>query len=133
MRKAGGIIALIAGIFAVFAAGATLFVGGVGSAFQAEGASTVVALGWGGVIFSFLCIVLGAVAIGTRSRLVGILLIVCSLAGAVLGGTLVAIFMALALIGGLLATIGGGNRTEPTRGAVKADENTRPESRPDST
>ena len=33
----------------MFAAGFTLFAGGVGSVFDAEGADTVVMLGWGGV------------------------------------------------------------------------------------
>ena len=99
-------MALVAGIFGVFAAGATLFMGGLGGAFEAEGADTVIGLGWGGVAFSFLTIVLGAVAIGAKGRAPGILLIVCALAGAVLGGTLVAIFMALAAVGGLLAALG---------------------------
>ena len=105
MRKAGGIIAIIAGIFGLFASGATLLVGGVGSAFEAEGATTVVGLGWGGVFFSFMAIVFGAVCLGTTARIHGILLILCSLAGAVLGGTLVAVFMALSLIGGILAAL----------------------------
>ncbi len=103
MRKAGGIIAIIAGIFAVFAAGFTLFVGGVGRAFEAEGAGTVIGLGWGGVLFSFLTIVFGAVCLTVEERFVAILLTVCALAGTILGGTFVAVFMALALIGGLLA------------------------------
>ncbi len=107
MRKAGGIVALIAGVFGVFAAGFTLFFGGVGSALEAEGAGTVIGLGWGGVIFSFLVIVLGAVAIGAKGRWPGILLVICSIAGALLGGTLVAIFMALAAVGGVLAAIPG--------------------------
>jgi hypothetical protein len=106
MKKAGGIIALIAGIFGVFAAGVTLFLGGVTTAMEAEGASTVVGLGWGGVAFSFLTIVLGAVAMGAKGRLPGVLLIIAALCGAVLGGTLVAVFMALALIGGILALFG---------------------------
>jgi hypothetical protein len=106
MRKAGGIIALIAGIFGIFAAGITLMVGGIGSAAQADGARMVVGLGWGGVGFSFLVIILGAVAMGSNSRVPGMLLIVASLLGAVLGGTLVAIFMVLAFVGGVLATIG---------------------------
>lgn len=105
MRKAGGIIALIAGIFAVFAAGFTLFTGGFGAAFEAEGADTIVNLGWGGVVFSFLIIVLGAIAIGAKGRIPGVLIVVCAIAGAVLGGALVAIFMALAGIGGLLAAV----------------------------
>ncbi|MCK8516063.1 hypothetical protein M0534_06960 [Methylonatrum kenyense] len=103
MRKAGGIIALIAGIFGIFAAFTTLFVGGMGSAFEAEGAATVVGLGWGGVIFSFLVVILGAVCMGAKSKAPGVLLIIASIFGAVLGGTLVALFMVLALIGGILA------------------------------
>ena len=78
MRKAGGIIALVAGIFAVFAAGVTLFTGGLGAAFEAEGADTIVLLGWGGVLFAFLTIVLGAVAIGAKGRAPGILIVLCA-------------------------------------------------------
>lgn len=106
MKTAGGIIAIIAGIFAVIAAVMTLFIGGIGSAFEAEGANTVIGLGWGGIIFSFLTIVFGAIALGTRSRVIGVLIIITSILGAVLGGTFVAVFMALALIGGILVTVG---------------------------
>jgi len=116
MRKAGGIIALIAGIFGIFAAIATLFVGGMGGAFEAEGADTVVGLGWGGVVFSFLVIILGAVCMGAKSKIPGVLLIIASIFGAVLGGTLVALFMVLALIGGILALFGekkGQEKTSP--------------------
>jgi uncharacterized protein YecT (DUF1311 family) len=109
MRKAGGIIALVAGIFATLAAIVTLSVGGLGSAFQAEGAETVIWLGVGGVFFSFLTIILGAVAIGAKSRNPGMLLILSSIAGATLGGTFVAVFMVLALIGGVLASTGNSN------------------------
>lgn len=103
MRVAGGIIAIIAGVFAVFAAGFTLFTGGVASTFEAEGAGTVVMLGWGGVLFSFLTIVLGAVMLAVESKFVAILMILCAIGGAILGGTFVAVFMALALVGGVLA------------------------------
>lgn len=106
MKKAGGIIGLVAGIFGVIAAVATLFFGGLAGAMEAEGAGTVVGLGWGGLAFSFLVIVLGAVAMGARSMVPGILLIVCSLAGAVLGGSIVAIAMVLALAGGVLVILG---------------------------
>lgn len=106
MKKAGGIIALIAGIFGVIAAFVTLMIGGVGSAAAIKDAQTVVMLGWGGVAFSFLTIVLGAVAMNAASRWPGILLIVCAIAGAILGGSIVAIFMVLALVGGVLALFG---------------------------
>jgi hypothetical protein len=108
MRKAGGIIALIAGIFGIFAAGITLLVGGIGSAASADNAQMVVGLGWGGVASSFLVIVLGAVAMGSTSRIPGVLLIIASIIGVFVGGTLVALFMLLAFVGGILATIGGG-------------------------
>lgn len=110
MKKAGGIIALIAGIFSVFAAGATLLFGGVGSAFNANDAKTIIGLGWGGVLFAFLTIVLASITLGIQSRIPGILLVISSIAGAILGGTFVAIFMGLALIGGILVIIGGGKK-----------------------
>lgn len=82
-------------------------VGGVGSAFKADNAHMVVGLGWGGVVFSFIVIVLGAVAMGSNSRIPGMLLVIASIAGAILGGTFVAIFMLLAFVGGVLAAIPG--------------------------
>lgn len=106
MRIAGGIVALVAGVFGVGAAIFTLMVGGVGAAFSAEGADTVVGLGWGGVFFAFVTIVLGAVAIGTKGKLTGILVIASSLLGAILGGTAVAVCMVLSLAGGILVVVG---------------------------
>jgi hypothetical protein len=115
VRKAGGITALIAGVFGVIAAFATLALGGVASAVDVKDASMVVMLGWGGVLFSFLAIILGAIAMGATSRWPGALLMICSIAGAILGGTLVAIFMVLAFVGGLLAVIGKGVTPPPAR------------------
>jgi hypothetical protein len=115
MQKAGGIIGLVAGIFGVIAAGLTLLVGGIGSAANAHDASTIVGLGWGGVLFSFLVIILGAVAMGAKSKTPGALLTLSAIFGAVLGGTLVAIFMLLAFVGGILAMIG-------TKGENKLNE-----------
>ena len=114
MKKAGGILGIIGGVFGVFAALVTLFIGGVGGAFQASGAGTVVGLGWGGLAFSFLAIIFGAVSLGARSRLVGILLTLSALGGAILGGTMVAVCMVLALVGGVLATLG----TKPEPGGT---------------
>lgn len=45
----------------------------------------------------------------------GILLIICAIAGAILGGTFVAIFMVLALIGGILTVIGNKKEKETTQ------------------
>jgi len=106
MQKAGGIVALVAGIFGTMAAIVTLLVGGAGAAFNAEGASTIVGLGWGGIAFSFTTIILGAVAMGAKSQLPGVLIMISAILGGLMGGTLVAIFMVLAFAGGGIAIIG---------------------------
>lgn len=118
MQKAGGIIAIIAGVFGIVAAIVTLLFGGVAAAVEADGGNAVIGLGWGGVFFSFLVIVLGAIALSAKTKTVGVLLIITSIAGAILGGTIVAIFMALAFIGGILATIG--TKSDKTQNVVQA-------------
>lgn len=106
MQKAGGIIALISGIFGTLAALITLLVGGVAKSFSAHDADLVVLLGFGGLAFAFLTIILGAVAMNSASRTPGVLLIISAIGGAILGGTLVAVCMVLALAGGILAVAG---------------------------
>ncbi len=120
MGKAGGVIGIIAGIFGFIAAIVTLFLGGMGSAFEAEGAKTIVGLGWGGVLFSFLAIVFGAIAIA-RPKVAGIGLIIVSILGAILGGTLVAICMVLSLFGGILAVAGAKNVKPATSSVSDTD------------
>ena len=103
MKKSGGIIAIVAGAFGVIAAVITLFVGGISGALEVEDASTVVGLGWAGLFLSFVTIILGAAVISAKKRSAAILLIICSVVTAIAGGTLVAIIMVLAFLGGLLA------------------------------
>jgi uncharacterized protein YecT (DUF1311 family) len=105
MSKAGGIVGLLAGIFGFFAAIITLFIGGVGAAFHAEKAHSIVGLGWGGILFSFLAIVFAAVSLA-KPKLGGYGLIAAAVLGAFLGGTFVAVCMALAVVGGILAVVG---------------------------
>lgn len=52
MIKAGGILAIIAGLLSLLEGVATLLVGGLGAAFSAGGADTMVGLGWGGMRIS---------------------------------------------------------------------------------
>lgn len=105
MKKAGGIIALIAGIFGIIAAVVTMFIGGVGAALGGEGAKIVIGLGWGGILFSFLTIIFGAIAMNAKSKVPSILLIICAILGIFLGGPFVAVFIVLALVGGILAVL----------------------------
>jgi len=64
MVKAGGIIGIIAGVMGIIAAFITLFFGGVASFFggSSAGGETVVWLGWGGILFSFLVVIFAALS-----------------------------------------------------------------------
>lgn len=106
MKKAGGVIALIAGLFGTIMAFVTLAFGGVGSALGGEGAETIIGLGWAGIFLTFAIIVFAVIAMFAKSKFPGIAIIILSLITVVAGGTLVAIFMVLSLIGGILVVVG---------------------------
>jgi hypothetical protein len=106
MKKAGGIIALIAALFGTIMAFVTLAFGGVGSALGGEGAETIIGLGWAGIFLTFAIIVFAVIAMFSKSKFPGIAIIILSAITVVAGGTLVAIFMVLSLIGGILVVVG---------------------------
>lgn len=105
MIKTGGIIGIIAGLLGILAAVVTLFMGGVGASLEASGAKSAISSGWYGIGISLLVIIASGF-IFFRPRQASIAVIVLSLAGAILGGILVAVCMGLSLIGGVLAMIG---------------------------
>lgn len=112
MIKTGGILAIIAGVLGLLAGFVTLFLGGLGSAFSASGFGDVVSLGWGGILFSLLVVIYGSIAISKPTPgATGIIL--SAILGIALGGTLVAILMILALVGGIMAAIGKPKETSP--------------------
>ena len=47
-RTAEFVLGLIGGIFGIICAFIALLIGGMGAAFEAEGANTIIGLGWGG-------------------------------------------------------------------------------------
>lgn len=105
MIKTGGILTIIAGVLGLLAGFVTLFLGGLGSAFSASGFGDVVSLGWGGILFSLLVVIYGSIAISKpKPGATGIIL--SAILGIALGGTLVAILMILALVGGIMTAIG---------------------------
>lgn len=112
MIKTGGILAIIAGVLGLLAGFVTLFLGGLGSAFSASGFGDVVSLGWGGILFSLLVVIYGSIAISKPTPgATGIIL--SAILGIVLGGTLVAILMILAIVGGIMAAIGKSKEAPP--------------------
>ena len=104
MDKAGGIIALIAGVLGIVAGFFTLFVGGIGSAFEAKEAESILNLAWVGIAAAMLVVIGGGVSLA-RPRSGGMVAVFASVVGIVYGGSLVAICLALGLIGGALAVL----------------------------
>ena len=105
MKVGGGIISLIAGLFGIVMAIVTLGFGGVGSAIGGEGADTIIGLGWAGIFLSFGILIFAVICMFSKSKIPAIAIIILSFITAIAGGTLVAIFMILSLIGGILALV----------------------------
>ncbi|NTV95362.1 MAG: DUF4352 domain-containing protein [Thiobacillus sp.] len=101
MAKAGSIIAIIAGVLGLVAGFFTLFAGGIGSAFNTDNAGMVIGLGWNGIVASILVIVSGGLGFA-KQRAGGMLSLMFSIYGIAVGGTMVAICLALAFIAGVL-------------------------------
>ena len=108
MRKAGGIITLIAGILGLITSLGTLLIGGIGTTLNANNGDNIVILGWVGILICFSIIVLGAIAMNAKTSTSGIFIIITSICGAYYGGTFVAVLMILALVGGVLACMSNG-------------------------
>lgn len=79
-RTAEFVLGLLGGIFGILGSTFALFVGGIGEAFNAEGAGTVSGLGWAAVLFSILGIV-AAVMVGNRPKASGIMFLVAGIGG----------------------------------------------------
>lgn len=125
MKKAGGIIALIGSFLGVLSALASLSLGGLGSVHtwgisglsiltEIEGAYYGFAMnepgimfnyhsGW--VVFSFVMatFILTLIYFIVPKRLPAFLLIICAATAALISGGQIAIFMSMALVGGILA------------------------------
>jgi len=101
LRMAGGTIAVVGGIYTVLLAFAVVFSGGLGllgTGWASSGLSPITSL-----VCGLLVIFLGAMAINARGPFPGIMVVVCSIIGAIFGGLLLFVFMLLPLIGGGLA------------------------------
>ena len=115
MRIVGGTIAVTAGIFATIAA-VLLLVVALAGAFQSQGTPQISWSEWGGVVFSFATVFLGAILLHARSVSAGLVLMAASVGGAVVGGAVVAVFMGLVFFGGVIASAGivaDNSRLEP--------------------
>ena len=106
VRKAGGIVAVVAGIGGILTSAINLKLSGWDTIIALEHATRDDRLTWGGLMFAFWVIVLGATAIEASARLPGILVMISALVAGISGETFLAPFMAVAFVGGMLSVFG---------------------------
>lgn len=100
-RTAEFVLGLIGGIFGILCAFIALFIGGLGSALEADGANTVIGLGWGAVGLSVLGIV-GSVMVRSKAKVGGIMMTVAAIGGFICISLIYLLPGVLLLIGGLM-------------------------------
>jgi hypothetical protein len=100
MRIASFVLGLIGGIFGLFSAFSAMFVGGLGTALEAEGAELVTGLGFAAVFMGILLIVGASLIMGRRKS--GRWLLLVGTAG---GAVAVSAFWIVPGVLGLISTI----------------------------
>ena len=118
MQKSAGIISLIGGILGFCAAVFTLIAGGFVSGLENLGGAledvaadksaseSILLFGWLGLVCAFGTIIFGALTMNTKKIIIPFILFALSIAGAIFGGTFVAVCMILCFVGGILGMIG---------------------------
>ncbi|MGM7432606.1 DUF4064 domain-containing protein [Bacillus pacificus] len=100
-RTAEFVLGLIGGIFGIICAFIALLIGGMGAAFEAEGANTIIGLGWGAVGLSILGIV-GSVMVRSKAKAGGIMMTIAAIGGFICISIFFLLPGVLLLIGGLM-------------------------------
>ncbi|MCU5023751.1 DUF4064 domain-containing protein [Bacillus cereus] len=95
------VLGLIGGVFGIICAFVALLIGGMGAAFEANGANTVIGLGWGAVALSILGIV-GSVMVRSKAKVGGIMMTVAAIGGFICISIIYLLPGVLLLIGGLM-------------------------------
>ncbi|GAW28947.1 DUF4064 domain-containing protein [Carboxydocella sp. ULO1] len=103
-RTAELILGLLGGILGLIASFIALFIGGVGSAFNAQGAGTVVSLGWSAALLSILAIV-GSVMVKSKPKTAGIMFLIASIGGVISISAFYIIPGILIFIAGIMALV----------------------------
>lgn len=104
MRKAGSIVALIAGILSIFATVGTVFFGTFIAPMVGESMDTI-GFFFGGLCASAAVIVLASIMMSTQKKWPGLALMLTCIAGCIFnwGGGFVSLCLVFALIGGIMA------------------------------
>lgn len=113
MKIAALILGIIAGLAGLVGAGVALVVGGLGSALQTSGSSTVMGGAFAALAFSILGIVGAAIAL-KAPRTAGWLMIVAGVGGLIAVSLAYVVSAPLFVIGGILALVGARKPREAT-------------------
>jgi hypothetical protein len=105
------VLGIIAGLAGLVSAVLALFVGGLGGAFDAEGAGTVVGLGWSALGFSLLGLVGAALSLA-KPVIAAVIMLIAGVAVAISISLFAVIATPLFLIAALLAFLGRNTRQE---------------------
>ncbi len=105
MRIAALILGILGGLAGIFGGSLAIFVGGVGQAFELEGAATVTGLGFAAIPAGILGLVGGAIAIA-KPKAAGIMMIISAVAGLICVSAAYVLAAILLVIGGILALKG---------------------------
>lgn len=105
MRIAALILGILGGLFGLGGALFALFAGGVGSAFNAEGASTVVGLGLAAIPLAILGIIGGSLSL-VKPKVAGWLMLISAIGGTIAISAGYIIGGVMLLIGAIFAFLG---------------------------
>ena len=96
------ILGLIGGIIGFLAGGVAIIVGSLGSAFALSGASDVIGLGVGAIIFSIIGII-GAAIVKSKTKIAGYLMIISAIGGLICISAFYILSFILLIIAGIMA------------------------------
>ncbi|GGE83651.1 DUF4064 domain-containing protein [Priestia taiwanensis] len=98
------VLGLIGGIFGIIFAFVALMIGGLGAVLEANGADSVIGLGWGAVALSVLGIV-GSAKVKSNAKTGGIMMTIAAVGGFICISMLYFLPGVLLLIGGLMGIL----------------------------
>ncbi len=105
LKKTGGILAISSGILAIFAAQLMFVIAGIHGTSNSASFAVLLWVELGTVVLSFLTAFLGALSMSIESKIPAGLLVIIAVLAALLGGLPVALFMTVALVGGVLVML----------------------------
>lgn len=101
LRVGSFVVGLIGGIVGLVAAFGAMAIGGFGAVFEAEGAETVIGLGWAAVVMAIVMIVGASLVMGRKNKMGKWLLLLSTVGGFIA----ISAFWVFAGVLGMVATI----------------------------